>query len=153
MDPRRVQRRGFDLVLALIAMFSGLVLNGHSVLAQSKAETCMHSQESASNAGFPEVRGVKLWALLFYQPPAIAGKDVKIVIKMTGNGTFHIRAVGLAGTTLKHTWIEPHTGSNWNRPGDEWGTGWRFPTAGCWRLHATRRRTSGDIFLQVIAPS
>ena len=158
MSPKRVSRRPLDLVLVLIAMCSGQVLNGHIARAQSAVESCGSARVTASNAGFPEVRGVttrgvKLWALLFYHPPATSDSDVKIVIKMTGSGAFHIRAVGPAWTIVKHTWIEPHTGSNWNHPGDEWGTGWRFPSAGCWRLHATRRQASGDISLQVVAPA
>jgi hypothetical protein len=91
-----------------------------------------------------------LWALLFYHPPAVAGTQLKIVVRMTGSGPFHIKALGPDGQTVKHTWIEAHSGSNWTRPGDEWGTGWKLPTAGCWHLHAMRPHASGNIWLEVV---
>jgi hypothetical protein len=40
-----------------------------------------------------------------------------------------------------------HGGSNWVHPGSEWGTGWFFWEKGCWRIHATRGKTHGDVFL------
>ena len=34
---------------------------------------------------------------------------------------------------------DPHPGgSNWQRPGDEWGTTFDFPQPGCWQLQVTR---------------
>lgn len=32
---------------------------------------------------------------------------------------------------------EEHMGSNWNRAGSEWGTGFRFPSPGCWQVVVT----------------
>ena len=43
-----------------------------------------------------------------------------------------------------------HLGSNWNRPGAEWGTGFTFPVAGCWDLHATSDNAFGDVWLKIV---
>lgn len=148
------------LGLLLLALFSSLMLDPavSSAATQSTTQSCAQSKPHNSNTGFPEVRGVathgaKLWALLFYQPPAAVGTDLKIVVDMTSSGPFHISAIGPRGQTARPVWIEPHDGSNWNRPGDEWGTGWNLPTPGCWHLHVTRRHASGNIWLQVVQPS
>ena len=127
---------------------------GAAAVTYPAVASCSLARTRPSNSGFPEVRGVgsrgvTLWALLFYTPPAVAGTDLKIVLKMTGTGSFRVRALGPGGMVVRHRWIEPHGGSNWNRPGDEWGTGWRLPVAGCWRLHATRGRGSGEVWLKV----
>jgi hypothetical protein len=37
--------------------------------------------------------------------------------------------------------------ASWNRPGDEWGTGFVFPEAGCWDLRLVRTSGSGDVWL------
>jgi hypothetical protein len=125
-----------------------------NIAAPGLAAGCDTSAPAASNAGFPEVRGVakhgKLWALLFYHPPAATNTDLKIVLRMTGSGQLHVKAIGPAGQQERPRWVEKHGGSNWNRPGDEWGTGWRLPTAGCWRLHATRKHVTGNVWLTVM---
>jgi hypothetical protein len=125
-----------------------------NIAAPGLAAGCDASAPAASNAGFPEVRGIakhaKLWALLFYHPPAAANTDLKIVLRMTGTGPLHVKAIGPAGRQVRPQWVEKHGGSNWNRPGNEWGTGWRLPTAGCWRLHATRKRVTGNVWLMVV---
>jgi hypothetical protein len=43
--------------------------------------------------------------------------------------------------------LEKHGGSNWARPGTEWGTAFKFPTAGCWDLHVTGGKTVGDVWV------
>ncbi|WP_319462743.1 hypothetical protein [Micromonospora sp. RTP1Z1] len=93
----------------------------------------------------PEVEGdgsrdASLWALLFVDDNGLqAGREEKIVFRMTGRGALSIQAAGPGGT-VEPTWLEEHGpgGSNWQRPGDEWGTGWIFPAAGCWTVTATR---------------
>jgi hypothetical protein len=99
---------------------------------------------SPGPAGF-EVEGAgdgSLWALLFLtntNSTMPARREVKIVFRMTGSGDLSIRAVGPTGEQLGPQWgPEGHGGSNWQRPGDEWGTGWVFPTAGCWTIQASR---------------
>jgi hypothetical protein len=54
------------------------------------------------------------------------------------------------GTRAK-PWFGPeeHGGSTWRRPGEEWGTGFVFPKAGCYRVEVTRTRGSGYLWLPV----
>jgi len=113
------------------------------------------------DAGYPsngELRGVtdnaqdSLWALLFLREPRLgADVETKIVWRMTGSGTFDIEATGPYGVVVEPIWgPDLHDGSSWNRPGDEWGTGWNFPTAGCWTVQADRSNgVSGSLTLRI----
>lgn len=93
--------------------------------------------------------GATLWAL-FFQGVVTAGQEIKVVWRMTGSGDFSVSATGPDGTVVRPVWgPEAHTGSNWARPGDEWGTGWVFPTAGCWTVNARRTSGSGYLVLRV----
>ncbi|HKF38789.1 MAG TPA: hypothetical protein VKB35_17980 [Ktedonobacteraceae bacterium] len=75
---------------------------------------------------------------------------MKIVWRMTGSGSFTVVALGPQGMNVPPSQGPiAHLGSNWNRPGDEWGTVFYFPVAGCWDLHATRGTSSGDVWLVV----
>ncbi len=97
----------------------------------------------------------ELWALLFFDQ-AHAGQDEKIVWRITSTGTgkpFDVQARHVDGTIIRPIWgPEFHGGSNWDRPGDEWGTGFNFPEPGCWTLTVTSGATSGEIRLDVLAP-
>ncbi|MEV4572905.1 hypothetical protein AB0K16_06560 [Nonomuraea jabiensis] len=105
--------------------------------------------------GFPEVRGVgqgaELWGLLFVAgPPLARGEEVKIVWRMTGEGPLRVKATLPDGTPAKLAWgPEEHGGSNWHKPGEEWGTGFVFPKRGCWKIELTRTRGSGYVWLPV----
>lgn len=107
------------------------------------------------SGGPSEVRGTvtggELWALLDGgQLPEHKGVQVKIIWRMTGTGQFDLSAIGPAGQTIHPDWgPQFHTGSNWERPGDEWGAGFTFPVAGCWDVHATRGNIAGDVYLMV----
>lgn len=91
--------------------------------------------------------GATLWAL-FFAPKAVAGQEIKIVWRMTGDGDLTMDAVGPDGETTKPSWgPEPHGSSSYRRPGDEWGTGWVFPTKGCWTVNAVR--TTGKAHLTI----
>jgi hypothetical protein len=121
---------------------------------------CQPSQTQPSKNDFPEIQGTmksdgELWALLFFDQ-AHAGQDEKIVWRMTSTGTgkpFDVQARHVDGTIIRPIWgPEFHGGSNWDRPGDEWGTGFNFPEPGCWTLTVTSGATSGEIRLDVLAP-
>jgi hypothetical protein len=76
---------------------------------------------------------------------------VKIVWRMTGSGDFTIVALGPSGMKVPPSQgPNAHLGSDWNRPGDEWGTVFTFPLAGCWDLHATRGNAIGDVWLKIV---
>jgi hypothetical protein len=98
------------------------------------------------------VKGSHLWALVFGPLPIKARTETKIVWRMGGRGLFNIGAKNTTGMTAQLTFgPEPHGGSSWYVPNtDEWGTGFIFPTAGCWRVHAWRDGTSGDVYFQIV---
>ena len=95
--------------------------------------------------------GATLWALFFPTTPTLTtGEEIKIAWRMTGSGTLSMSATGPSGAVVRPAWgPEAHTGSNWGRPGDEWGTGWVFPAPGCWTIHAQRSSGSGDLVVRV----
>lgn len=99
-------------------------------------------QEMRGNAA---PAGAQLWALLFEPIPIKASADgQKIVWRMTGTGDLHVVANGPGGQQTLPAFLTPHGGSNWNRPGDEWGTGIVFATPGCWEVHLWRNEVSGS---------
>jgi hypothetical protein len=121
--------------------------------APDAGQRCRTPKESPGT-GMPDVRGVaqdaELWALPFAPLPFTRGKEIKIVWRMTGEGPLEIGATLPDGTRAKRVWgPEGHSGSNWQRPGEEWGTGFVFPKAGCWRLHLTRTTGAGDVWFPV----
>ncbi|AVT38983.1 hypothetical protein [Plantactinospora sp. BB1] len=97
--------------------------------------------------------GHSFWALLFPRggPSLHSGREEKIVWRMTGSGSFSVQATGPDGVTVEPVWGPTrHDGSTWTRPGDEWGTGWNFPAAGCWTVRASRSSgATGSLVLRV----
>src|SRR5579859_3801027 len=119
---------------------------------------CQPASPIDNSAVGPEAQGTatnaELWALIQSTSgiPPVAKTEVKIVWRMTGYYQFSIVALGPAGEQVSPSQgPAPHGGSNWNRPGDEWGTVFIFPVAGCWDMHATRGDASGDVWLKVVA--
>jgi hypothetical protein len=93
-------------------------------------------------------RGAELWGLVFAAVPLPVGQEVKIVWRMTGDGPLQISVTRSDGTPARRTFgPEEHGGSTWNRPGQEWGTGFVFPKAGCWDFHLARASGAGDVWL------
>lgn len=103
-----------------------------------------------------------VWALIFNtwnmpygDPVAIpAQREVKIVWRATGEGPLSLEAIGPDGSTVPPDWgPEPHLGSNWARPGDEWGSGWTLPEAGCWTFQVTRGDQTATLTADVFGGS
>jgi hypothetical protein len=112
---------------------------------------------SPLDQGGREVEGTSssaaLWGLLMPENGAslTTGELVKIVWRMTGRGPLRLHGIGPGGRGLYPlTGPDMHNGSNWNRPGDEWGTTFRFPVAGCWEIEARRDDQAGfiSVFVQ-----
>jgi len=79
-------------------------------------------------------------------------EDVKIVWRITGRGALRLTTTGPDGREHPLTWGPAlHSGSNYNRPGDEWGAGYRFARPGCWTLEAQRGRASARVWLDIAA--
>jgi hypothetical protein len=120
---------------------------------------------SPANSTTGEIRGSAtigdLWAVGFWLNlaqrgraiPAIVervvGKRFKIVWRLRGSGDASFTAIAPDGTRHEPVELRFHVGSNWNRPGDEWGSSFVFTQPGCWQFHAERLDNSGDIWLLV----
>jgi hypothetical protein len=79
----------------------------------------------------------------------VMGKPYKIVWRMEGVGDATFTAIAPDGTRHPPVELRAHGGSNWNRPGDEWGSAFDFTQAGCWQIHVERANNSGDLWLRV----
>jgi hypothetical protein len=97
---------------------------------------------------------VSVYGLLFptHAGPIRQGDDLKIVWRMTGEGPLAVSYVNPDGQPRGLVFgPEPHDVSTYNRPGDEWGTGFRFDQPGCWHIHLQRTTGAGDVWLTVAA--
>lgn len=108
-----------------------------------------------STGGLPETgvdsKAGSFWALFFQPVPPPAGKDNKIVWRMTGSGDFVFNVSDSNDKNTHLTWgPEWHGSSNWDHPGDEVGTGINFPHAGCWNIHVARTNSSADLWVEVV---
>jgi hypothetical protein len=101
-------------------------------------------------------RNAQLWGLLmpqFRYPPLRAGQDVKIVWRMTGSGDIRLSVTGPDGEPRRLVFgPDAHGGSTYERPGEEWGAGYRFTEPGCWHLRAVRGSSVADVWLAVSHP-
>jgi hypothetical protein len=154
-----------SLARALLVVASvGLVVG--AVAASSAPRPVAPSASGAAGPVCPAVAGAPVGpgvghgaALSALFMPGVdgwqVGAEIKIVWRMTGAGAFEMVARGPAGVRVVPVWgPEAHAESNFQQPGDEWGTGWVFPAAGCWTLHATRAGgQSGDLAVRIEARS
>ena len=95
--------------------------------------------------------GTSVWALLERTKggPLRAGEEVKIVLRMTGEGDLEVSPTKPDGSPAEVAWgPEIHGGSNFRHPGEEWGFGVRFSEPGCWTI-ALSRTESGSGYLQL----
>lgn len=114
---------------------------------------------SPANATSREARGTsanaELWALIqegtFAEPQSAVlsnatGRKIKIVWRMTGSGdpTFTLIAPDGSWSVVPHSGLH---GSNWQRPGDEWGSMFFFSQPGCWQIHVERGTASADLWI------
>ena len=117
---------------------------------------CAPPSPAGSKHGFRTIFGTasggeRLWALPSMANGAtwsrsdaavfdgLVGKEIKIVFAMTSVAApFH--AIGPEGTTLEPVWRRGHNGRTWvGEPGHQWGAGFVFPEAGCWRIRVGPR--------------
>jgi hypothetical protein len=124
--------------------------------APEPAESCSPRSPATEwkDGGLIEVHGdaggAQLWALVFPVFPEPDGTVMKIVWRMTGSGPLRLAAEHPDGLRLHPTsGPSKHTGSTWDRPGEEWGSVWTFPKGGCWRITARRGSASGNVWIAV----
>lgn len=106
--------------------------------------------------------GMEAWALVFRNWEAPNGApltlpartQIKIVWRATGKGGASFNAIGPDDQTIQPDWgPDPHGGSNWDRPGLEWGSGWTFPTTGCWAMQLHHGGQTATLTALVEEPS
>lgn len=83
--------------------------------------------------------------------PIRTGDELKIVWRMTGQGELSVTYESPDGAPAVLTFGPvAHTGSSYDRPGDEWGTGFKFDEPGCWHIHLERTEGMGDVWIEVV---
>ena len=119
--------------------------------------TCATPSQFGTDGTANEVHGTsatgQVWGLALgpgHVPPR-AGDELKIVWRMTGTGPLTVVFTAPDGGRQPLVFgPEAHGAvSTYQRPGDEWGTGFRFTTSGCWHVHLIRDDTAGDVWLNV----
>lgn len=178
-DPmrRRAHLRLAVVTSAAALVVAGCTAGGHSSLrttqtVRSSQSPVVTSHEEATNTGKrlgaagcapaspvtagPEIqgtgRGATLYGLIMTTKPLPirTAEQVKIVWRMTGSGPLKLSIADPQGNPVALQWgPDIHSGSNYNRPGGEWGSGYLFTKAGCWHLHAQRTSGSADVWIRV----
>ena len=95
--------------------------------------------------------GTSVWAILQRTEggPVQVGEEVKVVVRMTGEGDLEVSATQPDGGPTEIDWgPESHGSSSFKRPGAEWGFGVTFTEPGCWTI-ALDRTESGSGYLQL----
>jgi len=137
---------------------------GSCTTAPALSPVCVPFYTSPEEAsGFPEIEFAAsegtLRALLFAADGQFhANEKARILWKMTdGRGDIHLTAIHEDGTQIRPSYgpISRQIRSEWKHPGQEWGTEFVFPKAGCWRILVSRwlmdtdRPVTGQIEIQV----
>ena len=120
--------------------------------APMQPPTCAQTQVLRTGDIRGQAAGATLWALPMAPMPFDAGREVKIVWRMTGSGSpeFTVTDAGGGEDPDALQWgPEEHLSSSWDRPGDEWGTGFRFAGPGCWHIAVRRDDGAGSIAVRV----
>lgn len=118
---------------------------------RSTVGTCPASPPQAPDGARRGEGGAgEVWALGIGPSPVRVGEPLKVVWRVTGDGDLTVTAIdpgGRAEPPLSEP--TPHVGSNFARPGEEWGTFFRFGRPGCWTLAARRGQVDGSIRVAV----
>ena len=120
------------------------------------AASCADPSPIAVGKQGPEItgrgRGAQLHGLIMVpRYPIAAGRStVKIVWRMTGSGPLKLAAYD-ATAAASASLARGARRQQLRRPGDEWGSGYRFPRPGCYRLTARRTVGSAEAWLRVRA--
>jgi hypothetical protein len=150
------------LACALIALSACTSPSGDELTAATEA--CEPDSTIAEPLIGPEAKArtddsFEAWALFFNTFPMRPGgepieipvdTEIKIVWRVTGDGDLAIEALGPGDTSINPDWGPAvHGGSNWERPGDEWGTGWTFPEVGCWTFEVHRGDSTAQLSVDI----
>ena len=94
----------------------------------------------------------EFWVLAPGEEMLTVGRDIKVVFRLTGSGPAAAFIVSPDGERVELTGrLQPHTGSNFDRPGEEWGAFFEPDEPGCWELIVERGDTTGVLPLPITA--
>jgi hypothetical protein len=97
----------------------------------------------------PVVKGGRARAVVMEGRPFPAHADIKIVWRLTGSGPLKLFATGHGSKRIRPPQFAKHSLPGLTGSGDEWGSVFRFPAAGCYVLHAQRSHTKAYIKLLI----
>lgn len=140
--------------LAWVSLATGACTTEDEVIPPTTRAHGPASPESISGVPGHEVRAasttMETWALLYEPPPWKPGQEVKVVWRSTGTGDFRVVAVGPRSREVPPvSGPTPHFGSNWSRPGDEWGTVFRLDEPGQWLLRVERGSATASLPVEI----
>jgi hypothetical protein len=147
--------RARDRSLALAAaLFLALALPGLSRAGATTNRAPGRACATPTNLGPPSsIQGARIptrhgtiWSLAFGPVPTKVGHQLKVVWRVTGSGPLKIQFTNPAGKR-KRLEAGPtiHTSSNFNHPGDEYGTVFRFDQPGCWTIKLSRSNVKATV--------
>ena len=141
---------------ASAALATGGCTSGDGAGGSSSTATLAVPRESEASVPGHEVRAIsttmEAWALLYEPSPWKPGQEVKVVWRVTGAGDFRVVAVGPESQEVPPvSGPTEHFGSNWDRPGDEWGTFFRLDEPGRWQLRIQRGSSTATLPVEVAA--
>ena len=149
------------VVAAAVFVFVGLLPSAAGAQVPSATTRAVNRAQCRAPSAFTpesenEIQGATksgtLFGLLFGERvPPRTGDELKIVWRMTGAGPLQVRFTAPNGKKQPLVFGPVAHGnvSSYHRPGDEWGTGFRFTTTGCWHIRLTRSDNVGDVWLEV----
>lgn len=119
--------------------------------APSAAGTCWTPTPDEEGAFEADASGGEVNALVFGSLPPRTDSELKIVWRVTGDGELTVSAERPDGSAGVLTFgPEAHPASNFDRPGDEWGTGFLFDVPGCWHLDVRRGAVHARVPIRVV---
>lgn len=114
------------------------------------------TQVTADGPFGPEIEGssedgLTLFGLIQASEFLIASDAVKKVVwRVSGSGEPTVKLVGPDGEVSGPSWgPEYHPSSNYDRPGNEYGSGLILDKPGCWHIEVTRNSETASVWLLV----
>ena len=141
---------------ASAALAAGACTSGDGAAGSSPTAPLAVPTQSLPSVPGQEVRAssttMQAWALLYEPSPWKPGQEVKVVWRATGTGDFRVVAIGPQSQEVPPvSGPTKHFGSNWERPGEEWGTFFRLNEPGRWQLRVQRGSSTATLPLEVVA--
>lgn len=98
--------------------------------------------------------GLTLFGQIQADDLLVASEKVKKVVwRIGGSGELLVKLLGPTGGESSLTWGPEHySSSNYERPGDEYGTGLILDQPGCWQIEFKRGAETASVWLLVSAP-